>query len=208
MRNLVIFGDTAFAERLLSYIQQEGVDKVIAFTQEEAYLSRSEIQGLKVLPFEHLNELMAGQEFEILLGIGYTKMNDLREKLYSLCKSYGYKVATFISKNAMCYSDRIGEGTIVLPGSLIGPGCTIGVSNFFAASCAVSHDSEIGDFNFFSTNVVMGGHANVKSHCFIGLHSTVKNDIEIADYTFVGSAANVCKSTNWGGYTSVIPLVG
>lgn len=195
MRNLVIFGDTAFSERLLAYIKHESVDDVVAFTQEESFISRSYIQGIKVLSFENLNELLKGIDFEIILGIGYTKMNDLRERVFNRCVSQGYKVASYISKNALCYTDQIGEGTIVLPGSLIGPGCKIGISNFFESSCAISHDSNIGNFNFFSTNVVIGGHANVNNHCFVGLHSTVINDIELDDYTFIGASSNVIRST-------------
>ena len=56
MRNLVIFGDTAFSERILAYIKHESVDDVVAFTQEESFISRSYIQGIEVLSFENLNE--------------------------------------------------------------------------------------------------------------------------------------------------------
>lgn len=43
MRNLIIFGDTPFAERLFKYIKFEGKDKVIAFTQEKNFISKKEL---------------------------------------------------------------------------------------------------------------------------------------------------------------------
>ena len=199
MRNLVIFGDMSFAERLYAYISQESIDKVVAFTQERDFITRKEIQSNPVLPFEELRERLSGTDFSILLGIGYTNMNDLREKIYNMCEASGYQVASYISSKAICYSDAISLGTIILPNVMIGPGCKIGKGNFFAASCAISHDSEIGDFNFFSTNVVMGGHVNIDNNCFIGLHSTIKNDVHIDCYTLVGSSANLLKSTHCQG---------
>lgn len=194
MRNLVIFGDTAFAKRLLAYIKFEGVDKVIAFTQERKFLNETNTEGLPVIPFEDLRKTMVDEKFSILIAIGYTKMNDLREQIYNLCIENGYSVASYISSNAICYSQEIGEGTIILPGTLIGPGCSLGKCNIFESSCAISHDSKIGDFNFFSTNVVVGGFANVRNHCFVGLNSTIKSDIDIENYSLIGMSSGVTKS--------------
>lgn len=200
MKNLVIYGDSPFAERIYSYIRIEGRDRVVGFVNDESFITRDVIAGIPVIPFQKLKYALKC-DFEIILGYGYTGMNNLREKIYNECKKEGYKVGTYISTNAICYSDMISEGCIILPNVLIGPGTIIGKCNYFAASCVISHDSIIGDFNFFSTNVVLGGHANVGNHCFLGLHSTVKNDITLADYTFLGSACNMLKDSHYGcGY--------
>ena len=58
MRNLVIFGDTQYAERLYKYIVLEGVDRVIAFTQEKNFVSRKSIQGIPVMNFGELHYIM------------------------------------------------------------------------------------------------------------------------------------------------------
>ena len=71
-------------------------------------------------------------------------------------------------------------------------------SNFIGASGSLSHDI-IGDFNFFSTNVVLGGNAKVMNHCFLGLNSTVKSGVCLNDYTLLGSACNMLKDSVMGG---------
>lgn len=192
MRNLIIFGDTPFAERLYKYITFEGRDKVIAFTQERDFISKSELQGLHVLAFEELETL--NTNFQIVLGIGYTKMNQLKKKVYDLCVSKGYKVATYISANAIVYTDDIQDGCFIAPGVVVGPGCKMGKGNYLASSVVLSHDNEIGDFNFLSTNAVFGGFSKVEDNCFFGLHSTIKDDVTIACNTLIGSSANVLKS--------------
>lgn len=198
MRNLIIFGDTPFAERLYKYISFEGRDRVIAFTQEKDFISRSELQGLPVYSFEQLRNNIS--DFEIVLGIGYTKMNQLKKKIYDLCKSQGYKIATYISTNAMVYSDDIQDGCFIAPGAVVGPGCKLGVGNYLASSVILSHDNEVGNFNFLSTNTVFGGFSKVQDNCFFGLHSTIKDDITIASNNLFGSSVNVLKSiTCMGG---------
>ena len=199
MRNLIIFGDTTFAERLFKYISFEGRDKVIAFTQEQNFISKRELQGLPVIPFEELETL--NLDFEIVIGIGYTQMNQLKKKVYDLCKSKGYKVATYISTNAIVYTNDIQEGCFLAPGAVVGPGCKLGKANYLGSSVVLSHDNEIGDFNFISTNAVFGGFSKVKDNCFFGLHCTIKDGIDIASNNLFGSAANVLMSINIpGGY--------
>lgn len=197
MRNLIIFGDTTFAERLFKYISFEGRDRVIAFTQEQNFISMKELQGLPVIPFEDLE--MLNSEFEIVIGIGYTQMNNLKKKVYNLCVNKGYKVATYISTNAVVYTNDIQEGCFLAPGAVVGPGCKLGKANFLASSAVLSHDNEIGNFNYISTNAVFGGFSKVKDNCFFGLHCTIKDGIDIASNNLFGSAANVLKSVNISG---------
>ena len=197
MRNLIIFGDTPFAERLYKYISFEGIDKVIAFTQEQDFISRSELQGLPVYPFEQLRSY--ANDFEIILGIGYTQMNQLKKKLYDLCKYKGYKIATYISIHACVYTHDIQEGCFIAPGAIIGPDCKLGVGNYLASSVVLSHDNKIGNFNFLSTNAVFGGFSKVQDNCFVGLHSTIKDGITIASNNLIGSSTNVLKSITYTG---------
>lgn len=198
MRNLVIFGDSQFAERLYKYITLEKVDRVVAFTQEKEFISRSEVQGLPVIPFEKLSSEL-NLNFEIIIGIGYSGMNRLRANVYDRCVASGHKVATYLSKNAVTYSEDVAAGCFVCPGAIIGPDVRLGLCNFVASGTIFSHDNEIGDYNFFSTNTVLGGFAKVGNNCFLGLHSTIRDGITIADRTLVGAAANVMKSIDEEG---------
>ena len=198
MRNLVIFGDTQYAERLYKYIVLEGVDRVIAFTQEKDFVSRKSIQGIPVMNFEELHYIMK-EEFEIILGIGYTKMNLLKAEIFKKCKDLDYLIGSYISKNAILYSDDIGEGTFIAPGTIIGPDCRIGIGNYIASAVVFSHDNIIGDYNFFSTNSVFGGFAQVNNNCFFGLHSTVRDGVLINDNNLIGSGANVLKTIDYIG---------
>lgn len=198
MRNLVIFGNTPFAERLFKYISIENRDKVIAFTQDKDYISNYELQGIPVLPFEELNTLLCNQ-FEVILGIGYAKMNQIKKTIYSKCKIKGYRIATYISTNAIVYSEDIQDGCFIAPGAVVGPGCKLGCGNYLASSVILSHDNELGNFNFLSTNAVFGGFSKVSDNCFFGLHCTVRDGVTVASNNLFGSATNILESITCSG---------
>lgn len=189
-KNFVIYGDTPFAEEIFNIISFEGRDCVVAFTNDRVFITRKAIKGLQVIPFDELNESLT-DSFEILLAYGYTRMNSLREKVYNECKSAGMKVGTYISINALCYSEYIGEGSMVWPNVYIGPGTSIGRCNIIQASCTLAHDNTLGDFNYLAPGVVLGGRVSISNYCFLGLNCTVKSDLHILDKTILGSGCNM-----------------
>ena len=193
-KQYVIYGDSPFAERIYSYIRQEDKIEMVGFTNGDSFISRDTIQGKRVIPFsEFAKELK--DDCELILAYGYTKMNDLREKVYLECIEAGCHIGTFISSHAMVYSKHINEGTIILPGTVVGPSSVIGRCCILEAGCVISHDSIVGDFCYFSSGVIMGGRAAIGNHCFLGLNSTIRNGIKLADYTLIGAASNVLYST-------------
>ena len=199
-KDYVIYGDSAFAERLCLYILHEKKHNVVAFTNDDNYISRTSILEIPVIPFSLFLAKMK-DDCELIIAYGYTNMNNLREKIYNECLNAGCRIGSYISEKALIYSNNIEEGNIILPGVVIGPNTIIGKCNYFESSVVVSHDSKIGDFNFFSTNVVMGGYSNIGNHCFLGLHSSIKNGITLADYTFLGQNCNILKNSIFGrGY--------
>lgn len=195
MENVVIYGETAFAERIYSYIKCENEMNVISFTNAKAFKKKETIQDIPVVAFEDLDERFKGVEFSILIAIGYVQMNNIRKKIYKECKLAGYTIASYISKTAIIYQSKLGEGCIIMPNCYIGPQCNIGNGSILEACVNLSHDNKIGDFNFISTNTTLGGYASICNNCFVGLNSTIKSSICVNDYSLIGAGTNVLKST-------------
>lgn len=196
MENIVIYGETAFAERIYSYIKFENVMNVLSFTNAKAFKEKEAIQDVPVIAFEELGERFKGIEFSILIAVGYVQMNNIRKKIYDECKEAGYRIATYISKTTTLYSNDIGEGCIIMPNVYVGSNCRIGTGNIIASCTCLSHDNSIGDFNFISSNAIFGGHSTVCNNCFIGLGSVIRDGITINNYSLVGSATNLMTSTD------------
>ncbi len=195
MDSIVIYGDSDFAERIYLYIKLEKEINVLAFTNSRNFQTRDTIQGLSVIPFEQLKEVLSGENFKILIAVGYSNMNNLRSKIYEECVNAGFSIATYVSKTAILYSYNIGEGTIIMPNVYIGPRCSIGKCNIFASNSCVAHDNIIGDFNFISSNVAVGGGASVLNNCFLGISATIRDSIVVEEYSLLGQATNMLYST-------------
>lgn len=195
MKNVIIYGETAFAERIYSYIKFENKMNVIAFTNAKAFQEKENIKGIPVIAFEELKETFKETELGILIAIGYTGMNNIRKKIFDECKNAGHHIATYISTTATLYSNNIGEGCIIMPNVFIGPNCKLGKANIIESCTCLSHDNSIGDFNFISSNAIFGGNSTVQNNSFIGLGCIIRDGITINDYSLIGSGTNLLTST-------------
>ena len=199
-KQIVIFGDTIFSEELKNIISLEcGNDKVIAFTIDSKYKKSEEFCGLPIYPFEQLEQYIDVTNTEILLTIGYNNMNQLRKVKYEECKSRGFMVHTYISQKAIVYSDKIGEGCIIMPGVYIGPFCMLGNCNIIKACCSLPHHINIGNFNWIAGGCSYGGDVLQGNNCFVGIGSTIRNGISIADKTFVGAHSYLSSDSIYEG---------
>lgn len=184
---VIIFGDSLYSLFLYETLKREGCADVVAFTLNKEYIKKNEIYGVPVIPFESLDSSFNMSECEIALTIGYRKLNDNRKRIYNECKIRGYRLYTYVSKNAMCYSDDIGEGSIILPGSYIGPFVKVGKACCIHIDVWLSHDISVGDFTYIAGGTMVGGTATIGNSCFIGMSCTIKNGVHMGDRTFLGA---------------------
>ena len=195
--DIVIYGCTMFSSEMKSIIESEiGGGKVIAFTLDREYIQDVTYDGLPIYPFEELEKFIDKSSTEILLTLGYSGMNSVREQKYKICIKNGFKVCTFVSTRALVYSDKIAEGCIIMPGSYIGPYCNLGKCNIIKYGVSLSHHIELGNFNWIAGGTIFGGGVKVGNNCFIGLSNTIKNEVTIADRTFVGAKSYISRNTD------------
>lgn len=191
---LIILGTSIYSATTRVILEKEGI-KVSGYTTYKDFIKESAFEGLPVYPFEELDSIFGSRNFKILNTIGYSNMNKIREKVYYDIKKNEYQLYTFISKYALTYTDNIGEGSLIMPNTYIGPYVNLGVCCVVNPGTQLSHHITIGNFNFIGRGVIVGGDVKIGNNCFIGLHSTIKNKLQISDYTLIGSGSNIIKST-------------
>ncbi len=192
---IIIWGTSQYSLFLYQTLKRENCDEVVAFTLHKKFITSKEIESLPVIPFEDIDDYVDMNECKIALTIGYKKLNDNRKKIYDECKMKGYKLFTYISKNAMCYSDDIGEGAIILPGSYIGPYVKVGIACCIHIDVWLSHNITVGDFTYIAGGTMIGGTCIIGKNCFIGMSCTLKNGIHVGDRTFLGADSYLADNT-------------
>lgn len=201
---VIIWGSSMLSSMMHDILQKEDIVEVVGFTDYENYIKNDIFCGLKNIPFEKINLYYDMNECEIMLTIGYSKMNFFREKIYKECKDLNYKIHTYISPNSMLYSHEIGEGTIVMPSVFVGPNVKLGLCTILNFNVCVSHDICIGNYCFLAGGVTMGGEISMGDNCFIGLNCTLRNGIRVSNKTLLGANIYLDKNTKEGeGYVNM-----
>ena len=174
-KNLVVVGDTAFAEVAYEYFTHDSPYRVTAFSVEEKYLTRAELFGLPVVPFEALETRFPPDNHEVFVAVVYTQMNRLRTRLSQSARERGYRLASYHSSRAFIWSNvRFGEHCFVFENNVIQPFAAVG------------------------NNVVLSGFAEVGRNCFLGVNSAVANNVKVASDCWIGPGVTVTQDTEEG----------
>lgn len=196
-KRVVILGTTMFSAEL-SYILKSEDYEVIAFCVDSAFKTSDCYDGLPVYSSERVENEIDTQSVSFALAIGYSRMNEVRKSKYEQCKIKGYKLLTFISKHSQIYTEKVGEGSIIMPGTYIGPLSEIGLCTVIRPGTVLAHHDIIGNYNWIADGCTFGGGVAVGDNCFIGLGTTVRNEISIANRTLIGAQSYIGMNTEEG----------
>lgn len=189
MKKLIIFGNADFARLLKYYIDNDDVREVECFTVNSCIINEKEFCGLPVVDFESIQDYYSPDEYEILLAIGNSRMNELRKKIFIESKAKGYNIASYFHSSCSINSREFGEGNIMLENCLIYPFSKIGSGNLLWDHVIINHDCVVGDFNTFAGYADLCGYVRVGNNGYFGKHCVLNERMSVADYTLIGAAA-------------------
>ncbi|MDD2502700.1 MAG: NeuD/PglB/VioB family sugar acetyltransferase [Clostridia bacterium] len=130
----------------------------------------------------------------------------VREKLYKLYSSIGYKFATLVSPNAhISRYATVGEGSVIQGGVNIAANTNIGSFVKLNTNANIMHDDEVEDFVTVAPDAVALGYVRIKRYAFIGANSTILPNITIGTKAIVGAGAVVTKDIEDGRTVKGIP---
>ena len=203
MKKVLIFGANDFGRLLKYYLEKDSDRNIAGFIMNKVYIQENTYCNLPVYPFESVHDMFDPSQYEILIAIGNSKMNDVRKKIFYECKEKGYDIASFIHSTCSINHDDIGEGNILLENCLVYPFSKIGNGNLLWDHVLISHDCTVGDFNTFSSYADLCGYVTIGNNGYFGKHCIVNEHLTLADYTLIGAAGYVKKNTK--PYAVVVP---
>lgn len=199
MKKTLIFGINRFAELLSEYMEEDGIP-VAGFLVDKKYKPDQEMFcGKPIYITEHMEQEVPADNYNVILALGYHKMNTIRQMKYLELKEKGYEIIGYRHPTALIQADQIGEGNIFLENVTIGKHVRIGKGNVFYPCAHVAHHTQVEDFNFFAISCSVAGSVRINSNCFFGNNCTLKNGIIVHDYTLVGAGCYLQGNTDIGG---------
>jgi sugar O-acyltransferase (sialic acid O-acetyltransferase NeuD family) len=198
-RDLVIVGDSAFAEVAHEYFTEDSPYRVAAFSVERDYLRRDRLLGLPVVPFEELSEHYPPSDHDVAVAVTYTQLNRLRARLGRQARAMGYRLAGYRSSRAVVWpSAAIGEHCFIFENNVVQPFARIGDNVVLWSGNHIGHHSVIEDNCFVSSHVVISGYARIGTNSFLGVNSAVSNNKTVARDCWIGPGVVVANDTNDG----------
>jgi sugar O-acyltransferase (sialic acid O-acetyltransferase NeuD family) len=200
MKKLVIFGTGALARLAYIHFSDEGQYEVIAFTVNEEYIvDDDDVLGLKVVPFEKIEQLYPPDSFAMFVAIGTKRANKARAQIYNDCKAKGYELASCLNtkSNQLKYV-KTGHNCLIMPNVIIQPFAEIGNDVIIWSGSYVGYSSQIGDHSYIAAAAVVAGSVKMGQYCFVGANATVKDGLTLAPESVIGAGAVILKDTEMG----------
>ena len=193
-RNLIIIGDSAFAEVAYEYFTHDSPYQVVAFAVERQFLSKDSLFGLPVVPMDELQERYASADHAFYAALVYTQMNRLRTRLYQQVKAMGYAPASYISSRAFVWHNvEIGEHAFIFEDNTLQPFVVLGDNVVLWSGNHIGHHSRIKDNCFIASHVVVSGFCSIGANCFVGVNATFGNNLSVGDDCLIGAGALIAR---------------
>ena len=196
-KQLLIFGDSSFAEVAYECFTHDSDFEVIGFVVESAYITKSELFGLPVVPLEDLEKHFPSRDLYFYVALVYSQLNRLRTRIFLLLKSMGYRPASYFSSKASIWHNVIfGEHCFVFEDNTLQPFVRIGDNVVLWSGNHIGHHTHVHDNCFISSHVIVSGHCIIGAHSFLGVNSTLANNVALGKDNWIGPSTLVIKNTD------------
>ena len=194
MEKVVIYGIGHHGELVAHEMKRYNLHDVVAFTAEDKYINKSEVNGLPVVSYETLTQTYPPDKYKMFIAIGPQYVNRAREDLFQDAKKKGYSFVNYINPGAILPDDLVVGVNVYID-------ISCGLSNFIEIgdnvtiiTSKIGHHCKIGDNCFISASI-LAGNINLEKNVFIGLGSTIGPNITLGKHTVVGMGCVISKST-------------
>ena len=193
-KRVLIFGVGDFARVARFYLQHDSDLDVAAFTVHEQYIADREVLGLPVVPWEAARETHPPSEYEMLIAVGYSKVNKNRAAIFEEASAAGYEMVTYVCSKATTWPGlTVGKGSFIFENNVIQPFVKIGSNTVLWSGNHIGHDSTIGNNVFITSHVVISGNCTVGDNTFIGVNATVRDGITIGRDCVIGAGTVILR---------------
>ena len=142
-------------------------------------------------------------EADFFVAIGNAK---IRKKVTEQLETLGAVIPTFVHPSAVIGGQvKIGEGTVVMAGTVVNPDCMIGKGCIVNTCASVDHDCKLGDYVHVSVGAHVCGTVEIGENTWIGAGATVKNNVTICSDCMIGAGAAVAKNIGEAGTYVGVP---
>jgi UDP-perosamine 4-acetyltransferase len=203
----VILGGGGHAAVLIETLILEGSVVPWAVLDPNTMLWGQQLCGLPIRGGdERLSDLMAEGVVGFVVGLGGTGDNDPRRRLFLHAQGVGLRPVAVRHPSAICSpSAYVGEGTVLLAGSIVSARTTLGRNVIINSGAIVEHDGRIGDHVHIASGAVLASTVTVEECAHIGAGAVVRQSLRVGAGAIVGAGAVVVRDVESGQRVVGVP---
>tara|TARA_Y100000590_G_scaffold440319_1_gene565549 strand:- start:198 stop:812 length:615 start_codon:yes stop_codon:yes gene_type:complete len=193
MNNIILIGAGGHANSCIDVIETEGKYNILGLIDNNISKNKR-IYNYKIIGTDKDLKIIKKKCENAIICIGQIKNYETRLKIYKLLKKNKYTLPIIQSpKSYKSKHSKIGDGTILMHGSIVNIGSIIGENCIINTSSLVEHDVIIGSHCHISTKAVVNGGARIGDCTFIGSGSVIHHNVKIGKNCIIGSNSIVDK---------------
>jgi sugar O-acyltransferase (sialic acid O-acetyltransferase NeuD family) len=134
-----------------------------------------------------VEEIDTPERFHFCIAVGDNHRREIvHEDLRRWLPAAIFPVLIHASAVVSC-GTSLGEGTVVMPGAIIGPNTTVGRFCILNTRCSIDHDGRMHDYSSLAPGVTGGGCVRIGARSAICIGATIKDDVEVGNDSVVGA---------------------
>jgi sugar O-acyltransferase (sialic acid O-acetyltransferase NeuD family) len=197
--SVVIFGAGNFASLAWYCMSNDSPWRVEAFTVDRAFVGNGTHQGLPVIPFDELHKDYPPAQIDMLIPLGYQRINGLRRERFNQARERGYRFANYISSNAVVWPGLVlGENCMVHDHAVIEPSARLGDNVIVRNGAHISHHVRIGSHSFIASQASVGHRCHLGEQVFVGKGAVIRDSIAVAERTYIGAGSVLLEPSQSG----------
>tara|TARA_B100000029_G_C17226296_1_gene833668 strand:- start:117 stop:746 length:630 start_codon:yes stop_codon:yes gene_type:complete len=192
---IIILGAGGHAESCIDVIEKQKKYKIIGLVGLKEEKGKLVLNKYKVIGTEDDLIKLSKKTQNILIGVGQIKSYKIRLNLFKKLKKLNFKLPIIKSPYSVISKfSKIGEGTIIMHGAIVGPNVKIGKNCIINSKSLIEHGSIIGDNTHIATSVIINSGVTIGSNNFIGSKTVIRQGIVIGNDSIIGMGKILLKN--------------
>jgi len=195
MKKIIIFGTGLNSRVVLNEIENLKEYKCIGFIDDifkKQLFSLSNKKTSYLGKISDLNKYFDNNTYGIISWGDNFKRKTIVKNVYSISKKF--KWASIVSKKSIISKKvNIGEGTLIMPGTVINFNSNIGKHCIINTNSTIEHDNRFDDYSACGPGVTTSGNVTVGELSYLGVGSSIMHGVVILKNTVIGGQSYVNK---------------
>ena len=183
-KKLVIIGASGHGKVVADIAEKNGYEDIIFLDDNK------EIYECNNYPIVGTcRDIQYFREFDFIIAIGNSLV---RKRITEHLEKVNVNIVTLIHPNSVIAGNvKIGDGTVVMAGTVINSCTQIGKGCIINTCSSVDHDCTIGEFSHVSVGTHIAGNVFIGNNTWIVIGATVSNNVKITNDCTIGAGAVV-----------------